>query len=132
MSEAEFLESGRLSDRSFSDFDSENFIAAALTLGTQIKTKTGPGRDDKREKGNGELKRQLFHVLFPLSVVRTARNKNSNALTRRIGVCFPAYAFRRKIFMPQASERARPRAGPSLAAPARPERGGSFRAGKPD
>jgi hypothetical protein len=82
-------------DRRFGDFDGENLVAAALTLGTQIETKAGPGRDDKREKGNGKLKRQLFHVLFPSSAFwptheKTPSHKNSNALTRRIAVRFAA------------------------------------------
>jgi hypothetical protein len=67
--------SGCLGDgRSFRDFKREDLLAATLTLGTQIETKTSPRCDDKREKGNGKLKRQLFHDLTPLkSVVRTGR-----------------------------------------------------------
>jgi hypothetical protein len=62
--------SGGLGDRCFGDFDGDGFFAVALTCGAQIDTKTRPGRDLKREKRNGELKRQLFHVLFPYPAIR--------------------------------------------------------------
>jgi hypothetical protein len=85
------MKSGGLSDRNVGDdFEHRHFVEAALTRGAQIEADTGPSRDLKRKKGNGELKRQLFHGVFPSTAVSGRRIKISIALTRRISVWFLA------------------------------------------